>query len=314
MWRKCLLNTLESMIQARNLTKFYGRTRAIDNLSFTVEPGRVTGFLGPNGSGKSTAMRCILGLDTPTSGTATVLGQDYRHLRFPLHTVGALLDASDVLGSRTAAYHLAFLAASNGIPRTRVDEVLERVGLADVAGMRVKGFSLGMRQRLGVAAALLGDPAVLILDEPVNGLDTEGIRWIRQTLRAMADEGRTVLLSSHMMSETELVADHLLVISRGKIVADEPTADFVANAEPRVRVRGDELARLAAVLGDRIEIRCDTGTVRGVTAREIWRLAATHDIVLDELTPVTATVEEVFTRLVSGRHTFQDTETLQESA
>ncbi|WP_067981248.1 ATP-binding cassette domain-containing protein [Nocardia caishijiensis] len=303
------------MIQARNLTKFYGRTRAIDDLSFTVEPGRVTGFLGPNGSGKSTAMRCILGLDTPTSGTATVLGQDYRDLRFPLHTVGALLDASDVLGSRTAAYHLAFLAASNGIPRSRVDEVLERVGLADVAGMRVKGFSLGMRQRLGVAAALLGDPAVLILDEPVNGLDTEGIRWIRQTLRAMADEGRTVLLSSHMMSETELVADHLLVISRGTIVADEPTVDFVArNAEPRVRVRGAELNRLAALLGDHLEIRGDTGTVRGVTSREVWRLAATHDIALDELTPVTASVEEVFTRLVSGRHTFQDSATLQESA
>ncbi|MFC9993905.1 ATP-binding cassette domain-containing protein [Nocardia sp. NPDC127526] len=303
------------MIEARSLTKYYGKTRAIEDLTFTVQPGRVTGFLGPNGSGKSTTMRLMLGLDTPTSGEVSVVGRRYSDLMYPLHTVGALLDAGDVLPSRTAANHLAFLAASNGIPRRRVDEVLDRVGLSDVADMRVKGFSLGMRQRLGVAAALLGDPSVLILDEPVNGLDTEGIRWIRQTLRAMADEGRTVLLSSHMMSETELVADHLLVISRGTIVADEPTADFVArNAEPRVRVRGSDLAELARALGDRMEIRGDVGTVRGVPSREVWRAAATRGVVLDELTPINASVEEVFTRLVSGQHTFQDSDILQESA
>ncbi|WP_067538695.1 ATP-binding cassette domain-containing protein [Nocardia crassostreae] len=303
------------MIEARSLTKYYGKTRAIEDLTFTVELGRVTGFLGPNGSGKSTTMRLMLGLDTPTSGEVSLVGRRYSDLTYPLHTVGALLDAGDVLPSRTAANHLAFLAASNGIPRRRVDEVLDRVGLSDVGDMRVKGFSLGMRQRLGVAAALLGDPSVLILDEPVNGLDTEGIRWIRQTLRAMADEGRTVLLSSHMMSETELVADHLLVISRGTIVADEPTADFVArNAEPRVRVRGSDLTALAQLLGDRMEIRGDTATVRGIPSREIWRAAAERGIALDELTPINASVEEVFTQLVSGQHTFQDREVLQESA
>ncbi|MFI6869408.1 ABC transporter ATP-binding protein [Nocardia sp. NPDC050406] len=303
------------MIEARSLTKRYGRTRAIEDLTFTVEPGRVTGFLGPNGSGKSTTMRLMLGLDSPTSGEVTVVGRRYSDLTYPLHTVGALLDAGDVLGSRTAANHLAFLAASNGIARRRVGAVLDRVGLADVADMRVKGFSLGMRQRLGIAAALLGDPAVLILDEPVNGLDTEGIRWIRQTLRAMADEGRTVLLSSHMMSETELVADHLLVISRGTIIADEPTADFVArNTEPSVRVRSADLATLARILGDRIAIQGDTGTVRGVASRQIGQVAAAHGVVLDELTPIQASVEDVFTQLVSGQHTFHDGDVLQESA
>ncbi|WP_194814813.1 ABC transporter ATP-binding protein [Nocardia sp. XZ_19_385] len=303
------------MIEARSLTKLYGKTRAIQDLTFTVEPGRVTGFLGPNGSGKSTTMRLILGLDTPTSGNVSVVGRKYSDLIHPLHTVGALLDAGDVLPSRSAAQHLAFLAASNGIPRRRVGEVLDRVGLSDVAGKRVKGFSLGMRQRLGIAAALLGDPSVLILDEPVNGLDTEGIRWIRQTLRAMADEGRTVLLSSHMMSETELVADHLLVMSKGKLIADEPTASFVERvAEPTVRVRSAGLAELAEALGDRISIRGDVGTVRGTRAREIGQIAAVRGIVLDELTPLQASVEDVYTQLVTGQHTFEPHEVMQESA
>ncbi|GAB2638595.1 ABC transporter ATP-binding protein [Nocardia goodfellowii] len=303
------------MIEARSLTKHYGKTRAIQNLTFTVEPGRVTGFLGPNGSGKSTTMRLILGLDTPTSGNVSVVGRKYSDLVHPLHTVGALLDAGDVLGSRSAAQHLAFLAASNGIPRGRVEQVLDRVGLAEVAGKRVKGFSLGMRQRLGIAAALLGDPSVLILDEPVNGLDTEGIRWIRQTLRAMADEGRTVLLSSHMMSETELVADHLLVMSKGTLIADEPTASFVERvAEPTVRVRSTGLAELAEALGDRISIRGDIGTVRGTRSREIGQIAAARGIVLDELTPLQASVEDVYTQLVTGEHTFEPHEVMQESA
>ncbi|WP_196147837.1 ABC transporter ATP-binding protein [Nocardia bovistercoris] len=304
------------MIEARSLTKQYGKTRAIDELTFTVEPGRVTGFLGPNGSGKSTTMRLILGLDSPTSGTVTVLGRRYRELKYPLHTVGALLDAGDVLGSRSAAQHLAFLAASNGIAPRRVDEVLDRVGLTDVAGKKVKGFSLGMRQRLGIAAAILGDPAILILDEPVNGLDTEGIRWIRQTLRAMADEGRTVLLSSHMMSETQLVADHLLVLSRGKLMADQPTREFVErHSEPMVLVRSADLAELAAAVGaDRVEIRGDIGTVRGLRSREVGRIAAARGIALDELTPIHDSVEDVFTRLVSGLHTFAPHESLQESA
>lgn len=289
------------MIEARGVTKYYGSARAVEDLTFTVAPGRVTGFLGPNGSGKSTTMRLILGLDSPTRGTVSVAGRPYRELVRPLRTVGALLDAGDALSTRTAARHLAFLAASNGIRRSRVEEVLGAVGLAEVAGRRVKEFSLGMRQRLGIAAALLGDPAVLILDEPVNGLDTEGIRWIRNLLRAMADEGRTVLLSSHLMSETELVADHLLVLDRGRLVADEPARDFVErHTEPVTRVRGPDLAVLAGLLGDRLRLRGDTGIVRGVTSREVGRRAVAHGIVLDELAPVRPTVEEVFTRLVSG--------------
>ncbi|MBF6416173.1 ABC transporter ATP-binding protein [Nocardia cyriacigeorgica] len=289
------------MIEARGLTKHYGRTKAVDEVSFTVEPGRVTGFLGPNGSGKSTTMRLILGLDTPTSGRATVAGRPYRELVRPLHTVGALLDAGDVMGSRTAAAHLAFLAAANRIGRRRVDEVLALAGLADVAGRRVTGFSLGMRQRLGIAAALLGDPAALVLDEPVNGLDTEGIRWIRHLLRAMADEGRAVLLSSHLMSEIELVADHLLVIGAGRLLADEPLHSFVErHTEPVVRVRSAELSRLAALLGPRARVQGDAATVHGSTAREVGRVAAAHGIALDELTPLHASVEDVFTRLVAG--------------
>lgn len=294
------------VIDAQGLTKHYGRTAAVDEVSFRVGPGRVTGFLGPNGSGKSTTMRLILGLDTPTRGTVTVGGLRFRDLARSLHVVGAVLDAGDVLAGRTAAAHLAMLAAGNGIRRQRVDEVLGVVGLADVSGRRVGGFSLGMRQRLGIAAALLGDPGVLILDEPMNGLDTEGIRWIRRLLRSMADEGRTVLLSSHLMSEMELVADHLLVIGAGRLLADEPIGEFVSRrGESVVRVRGERLNVLSAVLGARADIHGEIGVVRGVSAREIGRLALEHAIVLEELTPVQASVEDVFTELVAAHQQYR---------
>ncbi|MDO3646202.1 ABC transporter ATP-binding protein [Nocardia mangyaensis] len=293
------------MIEARDLTKYYGRTRAVEELTFTVRPGRVTGFLGPNGSGKTTTMRLALGLDTPSGGQISVAGRRYRDLVRPLHTIGALLDAGDVLPTRSATAHLAFLAASNGISRRRVDEVLAMVGLADVAGTPVKGFSLGMRQRLGIAAAVLGDPEILILDEPVNGLDTEGIRWIRTMLRAMADEGRTILLSSHLMSETQLVADHLLVIGEGRLLADESTEQFIeSRTEPVVRIRGATLSPLLDELGPDTEIRGDTATVRGIRSREISRLAMASGVVLDELTPIHESVEEVFTRLVADHQQF----------
>lgn len=293
------------MIEARGLTKCYGRTRAVDDLTFTAGAGRVTGFLGPNGSGKTTTMRMILGLSTPTGGSVTVRGRPYRELTRPLHTVGALLDAGDVLSSRTAAAHLRALAAASGIPARRVDEALDTVGLTAVAGRRVGGFSLGMRQRLGIAAALLGDPEILVLDEPVNGLDTEGIRWIRELLRAMADEGRTVLLSSHLMSETQLIVDHLVVIGSGRLLADEPLSSFVARRdEPVVRVRCAEPERLARVVDRELAWRDGAATVRGITSADIGRLALTHGIALEELTPVTASVEDVFTRLVAEHENF----------
>ncbi|WP_282785540.1 MULTISPECIES: ATP-binding cassette domain-containing protein [unclassified Nocardia] len=302
------------MIEARGLTKYYGRTRAVADATFVVRPGRVTGFLGPNGSGKSTTLRLVLGLDAPTRGEVTVCGRRYRDLRRPLCTVGALLDAGDVLAGRTAAAHLAMLAACTGIRAERVDEVLGLVGLADVAGRRVGGFSLGMRQRLGIAAALLGDPGVLILDEPMNGLDTAGIRWIRGLLRDMADEGRTVLLSSHLMSELELVADHLLVIGAGRLLADQPIGEFVARgAESVVRVRSADLVALTAALGGAAELRGEVATVRGLSPREIGRVAADRGIVLDELTPVRASVEDVYTELVAAHRQYRQRD-VRESA
>ncbi|MFH8467203.1 ABC transporter ATP-binding protein [Streptomyces sp. NPDC017991] len=225
-------------IDVQELTKEYGTTRAVDRLTFRVEPGRVTGFLGPNGAGKSTTMRLVLGLDRPTSGTATIGGQAYARLEEPLRHVGALLDARAAHGSRTARDHLRALAASNRLPETRVDEVLAEAGLASVARRRVKTYSLGMRQRLGIAAALLGDPPVVLLDEPSNGLDPEGIIWIRELLRRLAREGRTVLVSSHLMNETASFADHLVVLGRGRLLADMGMREFVqARVDPRVRVR-----------------------------------------------------------------------------
>ncbi|WP_280267191.1 ABC transporter ATP-binding protein [Nocardia wallacei] len=295
------------MIEAQGLTKVYGRTVAVDEVSFRAKPGVVTGFLGPNGAGKSTTLRMILGLDRPTGGRALIDGKPYRELVRPLNTVGALLDARQVHGGRSAREHLAMLAATHRIARRRVTEVLDTAGLATAADRRVRSFSLGMRQRLGLAAALLGDPRVLILDEPMNGLDTEGIRSLRTLLRSMAQEGRTVLLSSHLMSEMELVADHLLVINAGRLIADESTVEFVArHSDPIVRVRSADIAALAAVLGAAMRVRGDTGTVRGVASREIGRLAVAHGIVLDELTPEQASVEDVFTRLV-GEHRLSHT-------
>ncbi|WP_280429364.1 ATP-binding cassette domain-containing protein [Nocardia brasiliensis] len=295
------------MIEARGLTKAYGRTVAVRDVGFTVAPGRVTGFLGPNGSGKTTTLRMILGLATPSSGEVRVAGKRYCELVRPLHVVGALLDAGDVLASRTAVAHLRVLAAANGIRRSRVDEVLGAVGLAEVAGRRVGEFSLGMRQRLGIAAALLGDPAIVVLDEPVNGLDTEGIRWIRGLLRSMADQGRTVLLSSHVMSEMQLVADHLLVIGAGTLLADEPMTRFIErHADPVVRVRAAELPVLVETIGAeaRVELHGDSAVVHGISSRAIGRLAARNGIVLDELTPIHASVEDVFTGLVEQHQQF----------
>ncbi|MEV0194061.1 ATP-binding cassette domain-containing protein, partial [Kitasatospora purpeofusca] len=237
------------MIKVEGLTKEYSGARVVDGLDFEVAPGVVTGFLGPNGAGKSTTMRLILGLDRPTAGRALVDGRPYAGLDRPLRQVGALLDAQALHGGRTARGHLRWLAASNGLPDRRVDEVLDRVGLAGAAGRRIRGFSLGMRQRLGVASALLGDPPVLILDEPVNGLDPEGIRWIRTLLRGLAAEGRAVLVSSHLMTETALTADHLVVIGRGRLLADAATSDFIdRHGRTRIRVRAVDPVRLAALM------------------------------------------------------------------
>src|SRR5499425_2777825 len=241
------------MIEARSLTKRYGDTVAVDDLSFAVEPGRITGFLGPNGAGKTTTMRLILGLDHPTSGTVTVNGKPFAGLAYPMREVGALLDAKAVHGGRSAYNHLLCLAQTNNLPKRRVGEVLELVGLTEVAGKRSRGFSLGMGQRLGIAAALLGDPKILMFDEPVNGLDPEGIVWIRNLMKALAAEGRTVFVSSHLMSEMESTADHLLVIGRGRLIADCSVAEFIkANSQRYVRVRTPRpgaLVRLAAAAG-----------------------------------------------------------------
>ncbi|AXK37820.1 ABC transporter ATP-binding protein [Streptomyces armeniacus] len=291
------------MIEATGLTKRYGDRTAVDALSFRVPPGKVTGFLGPNGAGKSTTMRLILGLDAATSGTVTVGGRRYGRLGAPLRSVGALLDAKGVHGGRSAYRHLAGLAASNGIPRTRVDEVLELVGLPPAtARKRTKGFSLGMGQRLGIAAALIGDPEVLILDEPVNGLDTEGIRWIRDLMKSLAAEGRTVFLSSHLMSEMELTADHLIVIGRGRLLADTPMRDFLAaHAQAHTLVRTPEPERLRQLLEVRgATVRLDPRggwQVAGPDAEAIGDLARDHGLAVHELTPARSSLEEVYTAM-----------------
>ena len=251
------------MIEARGLTKRYGETVAVDNLSFSVAPGKITGFLGPNGAGKTTTMRLILGLDQPTSGTVTVDGRPFTQVAQPMRQVGALLDAKALHGGRSAYNHLLCLAQSNNLPRSRVGEVLGLVGLTVVAGKRAKGFSLGMGQRLGIAAALLGDPQILMFDEPVNGLDPEGILWIRTLMKALAAEGRTVFVSSHLMSEMENTADHLLVIGRGKLIADCTVDEFIAaNSQLTVRVRTpqqDQLTKLLATAAWHMSGRTVTG-------------------------------------------------------
>jgi ABC-2 type transport system ATP-binding protein len=295
------------MIEATGLTKRYGRTLAVDGLSFQVRPGRVTGFLGPNGAGKSTTMRLILGLDAPTGGGVTVNGRSYRELPAPLWEVGALLDARAVHGGRTAHDHLLWLARSNRVPRRRVGEVLELVGLAPVAAHRIRGFSLGMAQRLGIAAALLGDPEVLIFDEPVNGLDTEGIRWVRDLMRRLAAEGRTVLVSSHLMSEMELTADRLLVIGQGRLLADTTMRDLLEhNAQAGgTLVRSPHWERLRELLegqGARMEPdRQGRWRVLGPDAAAIGRLAADHGIALHELTPRRSSLEEVYARMTDTK-------------
>ena len=287
------------MIEVCELTKRYGTAVAVDELSFTVQPGQVTGFLGPNGAGKSTTMRVILGLDAPSSGQATVNGRPYQQLSRPLHQVGALLDAGAVHGGRTAHSHLLSIAASNGIGRRRVAKVLGTVGLEDVAAKRVRGFSLGMKQRLGIAAALLGDPPVLMFDEPVNGLDPEGIHWIRGLLKSLAAEGRTMFVSSHLMSEMALTADHLIVIGRGRLVADSPIAEFVEqNSRTDVLVRspaGGQLAGLLTRRGATVTAQTDGGlAVTGLDAAKIGDVASAHAITLHELTTRHASLEEAF--------------------
>jgi ABC-2 type transport system ATP-binding protein len=293
------------MIEARSLTKRYGDTLAVDNLSFTVEPGRITGFLGPNGAGKTTTMRLILGLDRPTSGTVTVDGKPFGRHPWPMREIGALLDAKAVHGGRSAYNHLLCVAQTNNLPRRRIGEVLELVGLADVARKRSKGFSLGMGQRLGIAAALLGDPKILMFDEPVNGLDPEGILWIRNLMKALASEGRTVFVSSHLMSEMENTADHLIVIGRGRLISDCTTAQFIAaNSQQSVRVRTpqpDELTLVAVAAG--ATVRDDAGgalVLLGMTAAQVGDLAFENGIRLHELAPEQASLEEAFMELTAS--------------
>jgi ABC-2 type transport system ATP-binding protein len=290
------------LIEARSLTKDYGDKRAVDELSFTVRPGIVTGFLGPNGSGKSTTMRLILGLDAPTAGDVTVNGKHYRDHAAPLHEVGALLEARSVHGGRSAYDHLLALAQTHGIPRRRVDELIDLVGLHEVAKKRAGKFSLGMGQRLGIAAALLGDPSVVMLDEPVNGLDPEGIHWMRNLLKGLAAEGRTVFVSSHLMSEMALTADHLVVIGRGRKIADSSTQEFVSRASGNiVRVRTPQASELESQLAgpDVTVTAIEPGLleIRGLTARQVGEAAASHRIVLHELTPQVASLEEAFMTL-----------------
>jgi ABC-2 type transport system ATP-binding protein len=286
------------VIEVAGLTKDYGAKRAVSDLTFTVEPGLVTGFLGPNGSGKSTTMRLVLGLDAPTAGTATVNGKRYRDFPAPLHEVGALLEAKSVHTGRSAYNHLLALAQTHGIPKRRVSELIDLVGLHDVARKRAGQFSLGMGQRLGIAAALLGDPATLILDEPVNGLDPEGIHWIRNLLKGLAAEGRTVFVSSHLMSEMAVTADHLIVIGRGSLIADMAVDEFVRRASGKlVKVRTPQAARLrdlvaqpdvtATVTGDEVQIS-------GLTSDQVGEIAAANHVVLHELTPVQVSLEEAF--------------------
>lgn len=292
------------MIEVAGLSKQYGQVRAVEDLSFTVKPGIVTGFLGPNGSGKSTTMRCIVGLDNPTAGHATIAGQPYRSLQNPLTRVGALLDAKATHPNRSAANHLKWIAQANGLPTKRVDEVLALVGLSDVAAKKTGGFSLGMGQRLGLAAALLGDPEYLILDEPVNGLDPEGIHWVRTLLKNLASEGRTVLVSSHLLSEMALTADHLVVIGRGKLMADTPIQDFIReHSSTTVMVRTAHPELLQTALRER-GISFETKLVdehptpafiiTDHTTDDIGELAFAHGVSLLELSEHRASLEQAF--------------------
>ncbi|MFB6521309.1 ABC transporter ATP-binding protein [Streptomyces sp. NPDC056401] len=299
-------------IEIRELTKEFGRTRAVDHLTFDVMPGRVTGFLGPNGAGKSTTMRLLLGLDRITSGTATIGGRRFTELSDPLHRVGALLDAQSAHGGRTARDHLRFLAAANRIPMSRVEAVQEQSGIASAAKRRIKTFSLGMRQRLGIAAALLGDPEVLLLDEPTNGLDPEGIIWIRELMRGLAAEGRTVLVSSHLMTETAALADHLIVLGRGKLLADTSIEEFIdSRSTPRVRLRTTDPVRLRATLArnDFELVTAEGGrwTVDGIQAEQLGVIAAREGIPMLELIDERASLEQAYLDLTADSAQFAAT-------
>ncbi|CAL9448898.1 Vitamin B12 import ATP-binding protein BtuD [Streptomyces sp. enrichment culture] len=292
------------MIELEGLTKRYGEKVAVNNLTFTVRPGIVTGFLGPNGAGKSTTMRMMLGLDRPTAGDVRLDGTHYDRLKDPLKYIGALLDAKAVHGGRSAYNHLLCLAQSNGIPKSRVHEVLDTVGLTAVARKKAKGFSLGMGQRLGIAGALLGDPRILMFDEPVNGLDPEGIHWIRNLMKSLAAQGRTVFVSSHLMSEMALTADHLVVIGQGRLLADTSMADFISqNSRSYVRIRSPQRERLLDVLHGAgitaVETAGGAFEVDGEKPERIGELAAQHLVVLHELSPQQASLEEAFMRLTA---------------
>jgi ABC-2 type transport system ATP-binding protein len=292
------------MIEIRNLSKRYGSVVAVDRLNVDVLPGRVTGFLGPNGAGKSTTMRMIMGLDRPSTGSVRIDGSPYRRLRDPLRRVGALLEAGSAHAGRTAYHHLLWLAQSNGIGRRRVREVIDLVGLNSVADQAVGKFSLGMSQRLGIAGALLGDPQTLVFDEPINGLDPAGIRWMRTLMKGLAAEGRSVFVSSHLMSEMALTADHLVVIGRGRLLADTAMADFVQrNSSSYTRIRTPEPERMRQVLyaaGIQVSLGRDgTLEARGPQQRTIGELAASSGLTIDELSPQTASLEEAFMQLTA---------------
>ena len=306
------------MIQARGLSKRYGSKLAVDQLSFTVRPGVVTGFLGPNGSGKSTTMRMIMGLDLPSAGAATVNGKPYQELDWPLYEVGALLEAKAIHPGRSARDHLRMLAESNCIPLRRIDEVLDLVGLSEVAGQRAGKFSLGMGQRLGIAAALLGDPEVLLFDEPVNGLDPDGIRWARNLLRNLAHDGRTVFVSSHLMSEMALTANEVIVIGRGRLIAEASIEELTRrSAQSFVTVRSRDHSALAAALerrGGRVVSEPDGSlSVRGIEAIDIGELAGELGVVLHELSPHAASLEEAFMELTDDSIEFRGEDTLAAS-
>lgn len=305
------------MIEARNLAKRYGAKTAVDGVSFTVQPGKVTGFLGPNGAGKSTTMRMIVGLDRPSAGDVTVNGKHYAQHRAPLHQVGALLDAKAVHTKRSAYNHLRAMAATHGIPNSRVKEVIEMTGLAAVARKRVGGFSLGMGQRLGIAAAMLGDPQTLIFDEPVNGLDPEGVQWVRHLAKGLAAEGRTVFLSSHLMSEMAQTADHLIIIGRGRIIADAPMGDVIAGqGQSRTRVRTDQPQVLTSALaGDGISSRLlepELLEITGVDAKRIAYTALQNQVLLYELTPLQASLEEAYMQLTQDEVEYHSANPVQE--
>jgi ABC-2 type transport system ATP-binding protein len=304
-------STVVAVIEVRGVSKRYGEKVAVDDLTFTVQPGVVTGFLGPNGAGKSTTMRLILGLDAPSSGSALVNGMAYRDLQAPLHEVGAMLEARAIHTGRSGYNHLLALAQTHGIPRRRVSEVIDMVGLQTVARKRVGSFSLGMGQRLGVAAALLGDPATVILDEPSNGLDPEGIRWIRNLLKGLAAEGKTVFLSSHLMSEMEQTAERLIVIGKGRLIADTSVEEFVAQASSGapVRVRTPDATALSEALiaaGARVASLQDGAlAVQGMTTEQIGELAAAERLVLHELTPVQVSLEDAFMSITKDAVEYQ---------